>query len=73
MEYPSIISPTNPPRKRPPSSHGAASAQLDLFCDAAEESHSPEAPKSTAVDLLADLLRQRLAYSSARRRQGVVH
>jgi len=73
MEYPSTISPTIPPRKHSPSSQGPASAQLDLFCDVAEEAHPPTTPRPAVADPLADHIRQRLAYSSARRRQGVVH
>ena len=72
MEYPSTISPTIPPRKHSSSGHAPASMQLDLFCDVAEEVQAPTTPRP-AADPLADHIRQRLAYSSARRRQGVVH
>jgi len=73
MEYPNTISPKNPPRKRPSLMHGAASAQLDLFSAPSEETHSLETTRPAPADSLADHIRQRLAYSSVRRRQGVVH
>jgi hypothetical protein len=73
MEYPNTISPTSPRRKHPPASQVAVSAQLDLFCDVAEEAHPTTTPRPAVAELLADHIRQRLAYSSARRRQGVVH
>ncbi len=73
MEYASTISRTNRPRKRAHSGPEPADAQLDLFSEAPEEAISFEPARPVAADSLADHIRQWLAYSSPRRRQGVMH